>query len=139
MALSYTIDPSERLITITGEYAEADEWRELLQRILADERRQPGFAFLRDLREATTPISTTGVVALMDVVRRFWPLLQPSRAAILTPRGFDPAAMVAHALADSHHLPIRVFNSLDTAMDWLRGAGSGEPDEPATHRTRDVP
>jgi hypothetical protein len=122
MPLRYNIDPEQQLITITGEYAEADEWRELLQRLLDDPRRQPGFGFLRDLRDATRPISATSVVALMDVVQRFWPLLQPSGAAILTPREFDPAAMVAHALADTHHLPMRVFNSLDTALEWLADA-----------------
>ena len=119
MALAFTIDPDERLITITGEYAEAAEWQRFLQQMLDDPRRQPGFAILRDLTGATTPVSAASVVALMDVVRRFWPLLQPSRAAVLTPREFDPAAMVAHALADTHQLPLRVFNSLDAAREWL--------------------
>lgn len=122
MPLSYTIDPEQRLITITGEYAEAAEWQRLLQRLLDDPARQPGFSILRDLRGATTPVSAASVVGLMDVVRVFWPLLQPYRAAVLTPRDFDPAAMVAHALADSHGLPLRVFNSLDVAMEWLRGS-----------------
>ena len=119
MPLAYALDADQRLITITGDYAEAAEWRELLQRMLEDPQREPGFAILRDLRGSSTPIATSSVVALMKVVQHFWPLLQPSRAAILTPREFDPAAMVAHALADTHGLPIQVFNSIDAAMEWL--------------------
>jgi hypothetical protein len=45
------------------------------------------FAFLRDRRDATTPVDAATVIGIMDVVRRFWPLLQPRRAAVLTPRG----------------------------------------------------
>jgi hypothetical protein len=122
--LSYTIDPVERLITITGEYAEPGEWRQLLEDVLRDPRRQPGFAFLRDLREATRPVDAATVVGIIEVVRRFWPLLQPSRAAILTPRQFDPAALTAHALADAEEMPLEAFTSFDTAMTWLRGGPS---------------
>jgi len=52
MSLAYEIDEDERLIVITGDYSDAAEWRSLLGRVLADPRRQPGFAFLRDLRLA---------------------------------------------------------------------------------------
>ena len=119
MPLSYTIDPTQRLITITGEYADAEEWKVLLARVLNDPLRKPGFAFLRDLRGATTPVNASTVVALMDVVRRFWPLLQPTRAAVLTPREFDSAAMAAHAIADAEGLPLKVFSSYEDAVTWL--------------------
>ena len=59
------------------------------------------------------------MVAIMDAVCRFWPLLQPSRVAILTPREPDPAALTAHAIADAEHLPFEVFNSLNDALEWL--------------------
>lgn len=124
MALSYTIDPTQRLITIIGEYAEAEEWKSLLARVLNDPQRQPGFAFLRDLRGATTPVSAGTVVGIMDVVRRFWPLLQPARVAILTPLEFDSAALTAHAIADAEHMPLKVFNSYDEAVEWLRHGSS---------------
>lgn len=120
MPLTYSIDPDEKLITITGEYADASEWREVLSRILNDGRRRPGFAFLRDLRGASTPVDANTVVGIISVVRRFWPSLQPSRAAVLTPRAFDPAALVAHALADAQHMPLQTFTSYDAARDWLR-------------------
>jgi len=128
MPLRYTIDTTRQLVTITGEYAQAEEWRELLGQVLNDPRRRPGFAFLRDLREATTPVDAATVVGIIDVVQRYWPHLQPSRAAIITPREIDPAALVAHALADDQHLPLETFTSYDEAMEWLR---AGTPDETA--------
>src|SRR5438552_3846202 len=53
MALTYSIDIDTRLITITGEYADAEEWAELLGRMVSDPQLAPGFAVLRDLRNAT--------------------------------------------------------------------------------------
>lgn len=121
MSLAYEIDEHDRLIVITGEYSDAAEWQSLLSTVLADPRRKPGFAFLRDLRAAITPVDADTVVQIMDVVRRFWPQLQPSRAAIVTNQNEDPAALVAHALADSQQLPMRAFNSYDEARAWLKG------------------
>ena len=121
MGLSYSIDVAEQLVTITGEYSAAQEWQELLGRILADPRRGPGFAFLRDLRQATRPVDAATVVAISAVVRQFWPHLRPKRVAILTRNEIDPAAMVAHALADADNMPLQAFNSYDAAMAWLRG------------------
>jgi hypothetical protein len=126
MPLHYTIDPARRLVTITGEYSQPEEWRELLLRVLSDPRREPGFAFLRDLRQATTPVDAATVVGIIAVVRRYWPQLRPSRAAIITPLDIDPAALVAHALADAQHIPLRAFTSYDDAMEWLRGGGAEE-------------
>jgi|SRR5687767_2586479 hypothetical protein len=120
MPLTYTIDPTQKLITISGEYADAEEWKRVLSSILHDPRREPGFAFLRDLREATTPVDAATVVQIVEVVRRFWPHLQPSRAAIVTPLQFDPAALVAHALADAQHIALQMFTSYDAAREWLR-------------------
>jgi hypothetical protein len=121
MSLAYEIDAGRALIVISGEYSNADEWRSLLVKVLSDPRRKPGFAFLRDLRSATTPVDADTVVRIMEVVRRFWPQLQPSRAAILTKHDDDSAALVAHALADSQQLSIRAFSSYDEALAWLQG------------------
>jgi len=118
--LSYIIDATQGIVVITGDYSDAEEWQNLLARILTDPQMRGGFGFLRDLREATTPVDAGTVVGLMEAVRRFWPLLQPSRAAVLTPREFDPAAFAAHALADTFGLPLRMFTSYDAAMEWLR-------------------
>jgi hypothetical protein len=121
MPLSYSIDEAEQLVTITGDYSDAGEWQGLLARVLADPRRRPGFAFLRDLRQATHPVDAATVVQIIAVVRQFWPHLRPRRAAILTRHDIDPAAMVAHALADAENMPLQAFNSHEAAMAWLRG------------------
>lgn len=120
MPLAYSIDPAQRIITITGEYAGADEWRSLFVRVLNDSQRRPGFAFLRDLRTATRPVSAATVVGVMDVIREFWPLLQPTGIAVLTPREVDSAALTAHAIADAEDMPLKVFSSYDDAVEWLR-------------------
>jgi hypothetical protein len=120
MTLTYTIDRTQRLVTIVGEYADGAEWNALLTRVLNDPRREPGFALLRDLRSATTPVSAAAVVGVMDVIRRFWPLLQPTRMAVLTPMEFDPAALTAHAIADEEDVPLKVFSSYDDAVEWLQ-------------------
>lgn len=117
--LVYTIDVAERLVTITGEYAGADQWNDVLTRIQHDPRYQPRSAFLRDLRGATEPVDAATVVEIAKVVRRFWPILHPVRVAILTPLEADRAALVAQALADAEHSPVRMFKNYDEAMAWL--------------------
>ena len=127
MPLHYTIDTARQLITITGEYADSAEWRVLLGQILADPRRQAGFAFLRDLRDASAPVDAETVIGIIEVVRKFWPQLQPSRAAIVTSRELNPAAFVAHALADAQNMPLQAFTSYDEAMQWLQAGTSRSP------------
>lgn len=126
MTLTYSVDDREELVTITGEYSGADEWKPLLERIVHDNRIREGFAFLRDLRGATSPTDAATVVAVMEMVQRLWPRLKPSRGAIVTSRLIDPPALVAHAIADAQRLPIEMFTSYDAAIEWLRH-GRGAP------------
>jgi hypothetical protein len=121
MLLAYTIDPVQRLITITGEYAGRDAWQDVLSRVLGDPDLQPGLNLLRDLRGATTPTNAETVIEVISVVCAFWPKLQLSRYAVVTPRSMDPAALVAQALADREDLPMRIFTTHEEATQWLRG------------------
>ena len=107
-------------MTITGEYGTAEDWRTLLTNILHDPFLQPGFAFLRDRRGVAADVEIATVVAVVDAIRRFWPHIRPSRAAILVSRGCDPRAIAASALADGHGLSIKAFTSYDEAVTWLR-------------------
>ena len=50
MPLMYRIAPAEGIVTITGDYAEAAEWRVLLGAVGQDPNYRPGFSFIRDLR-----------------------------------------------------------------------------------------
>ena len=135
MALDYTLDREHRLVTITGDYSTPDAWAALLARIQRDTRLKPGFAFLRDLRAARTPVDAAAVVGIMDAVRRAWPLVQPSRGAILTPHTFDVNALTAHALADSHGLPVRMFTNYEAAIEWLREGTLAAGASPEPHKS----
>ena len=119
MALEYSIDQTRNLIEITGEYADAAEWERLLSRVAADPRRRPGCIVLRDQRGGTTPVDPATVIAIMEVVERFWPALGIRRAAIVMQPHRDSPALVAHAVADSENLPIQAFASYDAALEWL--------------------
>ena len=120
LKLNYIVDRHERLITIVGEYGEAAEWRALLRRMLHDPRIQPGFAILRDRRSAPTPADVEVIVSVMDAIRRFWPHIQPSRAAILISRETDPIRLAAYSLAQACGLSVATFTSYDEARRWLR-------------------
>lgn len=119
MGLTYTIDEARNFILITGDYADAPEWHRLLTAVLADQRRKPGCVVLRDQRGGTKPVDASTVVAIMELVRRFWNQLAIRRAAIVMPRELDPPALVAHAIADAENMPIRAFTSYDAAVEWL--------------------
>lgn len=127
MALTYTIDPIRRIVTIAGEYADAGEWRVILEAILGDPGYAPGCGFIRDLRHARRPVDGPAVMRIIAVVREFWPYLRPTRAAIVTPRDLDAPALMAHALADEQHLPLRAFTSHDAAEAWVREGGTRDP------------
>ena len=119
MGLRYDIDESRNLITITGEYADAAEWERLLAEFAADPRRRPGCVILRDQRGGTRPVDVPTVLAIMEVVRRFWPILGARRAAIVMPRLFDSPGLVAQAIAGEDDIPIQAFATYDAALDWL--------------------
>jgi hypothetical protein len=120
MPLSYSIDRAEAIVTITGDYAEPAEWRVLLAAIARDPKYQRGSSFVRDLRASQHPVSAQSVVGIITVVREFWDQLGVRRAAILTRPGIDFPAVMAQALADDEHLPLRVFTAQDDLKRWLQ-------------------
>ena len=119
MALAYRIDQPRKLVTITGDYAEPAEWRSLLQQVRADPELQPGMAFLRDLRLSQHPVDAEAVIGIVAVVRELWAAVGARRAAMVTRPGVDVPAVIAHALAEVEHIPLRAFTSYDDAMSWL--------------------
>lgn len=106
-------------MTITGDYAEPDEWRVLLTAVARDPQYRPGCCFIRDLRASEHPVSAHTVVGIITVVREFWEQLGVRRAAIVTRPGIDFPAVIAQALADDQDLPLRVFTAMDDAKRWL--------------------
>lgn len=131
MPLRYVVDPRLKLVTVSGDYGDIEDWTRLLNEIVNDPLIGQGFAYLRDLRGALNPATPATVVAVIDVVRRLWPKKQPSRAAILTSRNVDTAALVAAALADAQQLPLRVFRDYDEALAWLQGAPAANLEDAA--------
>ena len=120
MALIYHIDSDARIVIVTGDYADAGEWRALLTAVGQDPRYQRGFSFLRDVRDSPNPVSGETVIGIIAVVREFWDRLGVHRAAIVSRRGVDNPAVIAHALAYDQQIPLRAFPSYDEAVAWLQ-------------------
>ena len=120
MPLTYRIDPVRRIVTVTGDYADAEAWRALLSEVAADPEYRRGSSFLRDQRASENPVSAETVVRIIAVVREFWQALGVHRAAILTRPGLTDPAVIAHALADDEHIPLRAFTNYDEAVSWLQ-------------------
>ena len=119
MPLAYHIDPGSRIVTITGDYAAAAEWKDLLAKLASDPDYARGFNFVRDLRASEHPVDAQTVTGILAVVTQVWELLGVHRAAIVTRRGIDLPAAVAHALAELEGIPLRAFSSYDDAVKWL--------------------
>jgi hypothetical protein len=123
MHLTYCIDVETKIVTITGDYADADDWRALLTAVSVDPQYRRGFSFLRDVRQSAHPVSAETVMGIIAVVREFWGRLGVHRAAIVTRPGVNNPAVIAHALADDQQIPLRTFPSYDDAMRWLQEGG----------------
>lgn len=125
MALQYDIDAAQQIVTITGDYAEPEEWRVLLAAVAEDPNYPGGYGFLRDVRGSAHPVTAQSVMGIIAVVREFWPRLKVRRAAILTGPSIDAAAMIAHALAEDQRIPLRAFTAYDDALAWLNDGRPG--------------
>jgi hypothetical protein len=118
--LAYQLDPASRIVTITGDYAAAAEWKDLLAQVASDPHYERGFNFVRDLRVSAHPVDAQTVTGILAVVKQAWDALGVHRAAIVTRRGIDLPASVAHALAEMDGIPLRAFSSYDDAVKWLK-------------------
>ena len=119
MPLHYEIDPALQAVIITGDYAESGAWRTLLSAVASDPLYRKGFNFIRDLRGSAHPVDAAAVVGIINVVRQYWSVLGARRAAIVMGAHDSDPALIAHALADGHELPIRAFASYADAVEWL--------------------
>jgi hypothetical protein len=129
MPLSHVIDSTTGMVTITGDYADAREWRELLTAVARDPSFRRGLAFVRDLRTSERPVSAETVVGIMAVVQELWSKLGVHRAAVVTRPGIDLPAVVADALAQEAAIPLRAFTSYDDAMSWLAQGSESRREE----------
>jgi hypothetical protein len=118
MPLAYRIDPDQRLVIITGDYAEPGEWRQLLTAVVEDPEYRRGSSFVRDLRHSANPVDAAAVMGIIAVVREFWPQLGTYRAVMVTRHGVDVPAVMAEALALDERMPLRAFTSYQEAIQW---------------------
>jgi hypothetical protein len=118
--LSYSIDPDNEFVTIVGDFSNAEGWQSMLNAIASDPLYKRGFSFIRDLRDSAYPVDVATVSRIIAVVDQFWSVLGAHRAAIVMGPTHQDPALVAHALAEYHHLPIRAFTSFDDAVAWVR-------------------
>ena len=115
------------MVTISGDYSEAAEWRGLLAAIARDPGYPGGYSFLRDVRASEHPVTPAVVIDIITVVGEFWQPLRAHRAAVLSRPGINPPALVAHALAEDQRLPLRAFTSYEDAVAWLSEGRSDQP------------
>lgn len=121
MALTYSIDPDSRLVTLTGDQIpDFGEWQATMLIVLADPAFRPGFDFLTDRRrgeEAPTVEYLRRAVSFLDLNRG---RLERCRWAVVV-RG--PAAYgmgrMAEAFSVDTSVEMRVFTEISDAQEWL--------------------
>lgn len=121
MSLAYSIDAQKQIVTITGDYSDADGWRTLLAAVASDPDYQRGYGFIRDLRNSSHPVDANTVIGILAVVREFWQALGVRRAAMVTRHGINTPAAVAEALAQDQQVALRAFTSFHDAVEWVSG------------------
>ena len=128
MAISYRVDPQERVVylTVTGE-SPFDEWEGALRRVLADPAYAKGFDFLTDRRGQSGmpgPDFTLKVLRFLaahkpEMGRYRWAAVAPWPAPFGTQRMFS-------ILAEEVDIHASAFNDFDEARGWLLGGPAGE-------------
>jgi hypothetical protein len=120
--LSYTVDPAERLVEVTGTgEAQAPEWIALFDRVLADPGFEAGMDFLID-RSRITSIPTRETV---DRVVRYYAehARQLGRCRVASVTRDDAAygmTRMASVFAEQTTVTLEVFRDRESAYRWLR-------------------
>lgn len=136
MAVTYRIDPQERIVclTVTGE-SSFQEWEGALRRVLADPAYVRGFDFLTDRRgqtEMPCPDFTLKVLRFLaahkpEMGRYRWAAVAPWQAPFQTRRMFS-------ILAEEADIHVEAFNDFDEARYWLLSGRAEEPAEAGVPR-----
>jgi hypothetical protein len=126
MAVTYRIDPRERIvyITVMGK-SPFDEWEGAIQRVMADPAYSKGFNFLTDRRgqtEVPGPDFTLKVLRLLvshtsEMGRYRWAAVTPWPAPFGTLRMFS-------ILAEEADIRIEAFDDFEEARRWLLGGAA---------------
>lgn len=127
MAITYLIDPRERLVylTVTGK-SPFDEWEGVLRRVLADPAYGKGFNFLTDRRrqrDIPGPDFPLRVLRLLmshtsEMGRFRWAAVTPWQTPFGTLRMFS-------ILAEEADIHVEAFGDYEEAQRWLLGVTTG--------------
>jgi hypothetical protein len=120
--LSYRIDAPCRLVLVTGTgEAQAPEWLELFDRVLADPAHRPGMDFLIDRSRITSIPTRETVTAIVGYYAGHGAELGRCKVASVTANdavfGMNRMASV---FAEETTVSVQVFRDRDSAYHWLR-------------------
>lgn len=121
MAVTYRIDPQERIVylTVTGE-SSFEEWQDTMRRVLADPSYVRRFNFLTDRRgqsgvpepEFARKVLRFLVSHTREMGRYRWAAVSNVEATFLSLRMFA-------VLAEEADIHVEVFRDLEEARHWL--------------------
>jgi hypothetical protein len=122
MSLSYDIDVTSRVVVITCGNTSLERWRDMMMRIFADPRYQPGFSVIVDCRTATLTPSTEDVRGVVSFISSHRAMLGRAQWAVVVerPSGYGMARM-AEAIAQISDINLRAFQKPDEALAWFAG------------------
>jgi hypothetical protein len=128
MALTYSIDPEARLVTILyAEHPPIEAWKRTMLQVFADPRYRPGFAFLGDRRRVAEPPDRLYIQETIAFGEEHRAELKGARWATLvaTPASYGMARM-GQALGETGPTELGAFTDLAAALRWLRGDAEEE-------------
>ena len=131
MPIDYAVDDVLRIVRVTATgIVDPDQELTLLERILADPRRRPGFGWLCDFRERSPAASAEHVRDVARVFLEHRAALGPSRMAALISRDVGHGlARMFDALVDDA-LEVAIFRDLAEAEAWLGAPPRGTANRP---------
>lgn len=121
MAVTYRIDPRERIVylTVSGE-SPFEEWEGALRRVLADPAYVKGFNFLTDRRgQADVPGPGFPRQVLRFLVERTSEMGRYRWAAVSTREATFQAMRMFSILAEEADIHVAAFMDYDEALRWL--------------------
>lgn len=120
MPLSYELAPNDPIVIIRGDFADAAEWRAILDEVATRwSHREGAVGILRDRRHAAAPLSRATIIDIVDVIARVWSRMRLVAIAVLTRPLDEFPEPIATALADSRGILLQAFDSEDAAWRWL--------------------
>jgi hypothetical protein len=122
MPWSYRVDPDARLLLVTGEgVVTQDERFSAIRAWLDDKDYRPGFNTLLDLTGAVSTPTMADMSEIITFIQRRAERIGRKKLAAVTARAATYGVMRQfQTLATSDPLQVRIFDSREAALAWLR-------------------